>query len=326
MKKYTHAWIAFKAIERLEKGKVADTDRKYADSLIKWFKGRKDGVMHGAWYPDEVIKDMATSHVLKFTPSQQGAGTFRTLPGSSLIYTEGKKSVLYNKAYVVDPEDNLPERCEALTHSVIDNLRVQAIEPKGSPIAPVDNHIALILFMLSHYVADAHVPFHCDSRRFSSGVNLHGQLEEVWEKEVERYFDIDEANERFFYNREGYPLPKTSPDYSGSFLKRVEDELVKRKFLVDWGTGNGNVREYMTALCQYSYLLSYIFIPQKYNETNVSLDNWQKLPDQGISLEYLSFVVLSDSIDSIARIWLRLWRRYVQWKEGRDEPPGDLGG
>ena len=34
----------------------------------------------------------------------------------------------------------------------------------------------LIGWFKDHYVADAHMPFHCDSRRFSEGINLHGYL------------------------------------------------------------------------------------------------------------------------------------------------------
>lgn len=321
MKKYTHAWLAFKAIERLERCEVSDSDRKYANSLIKWFKSHKDGVIQGAWYPDEIIKDMATSHVFKFTPAPEGECTFRALPSTSLIYQAAKQSELYGKPFRIDSQNNLPQRCEALAHSVIDNLRVQAMEPKGSPIAPTGNHVALILFMLSHYVADAHMPLHCDSRQFSRGIDLHGTMEAEWEDEVEKHFEIDYPNERFLYNRDSYPLSRMLQLYDQSLLKRVEEELATRAYLVDWGTGNNNVLDYMTALCQYSYLLSYRFLPPRYDESTVTLDNWRSLQGQGLSFEDLSRVVLSDAIDSIARIWLRVWRRYMQWMENQAFTP-----
>ena len=49
MKKYTHAWIAFKAIERLKNADLNDTNRNYADFLIGWFENHKDGVIRGSW-------------------------------------------------------------------------------------------------------------------------------------------------------------------------------------------------------------------------------------------------------------------------------------
>jgi hypothetical protein len=67
VKKITHAWLAFMAIKRLEQAKLSDANRRYATSLITWFKNHKDDVLKGAWYPDSVIKDMANSHVFKIS-------------------------------------------------------------------------------------------------------------------------------------------------------------------------------------------------------------------------------------------------------------------
>lgn len=46
-----------------------------------------------------------------------------------------------------------------------------------------DDQIVLSLFALSHYLADAHMPLHCDTRTFSSKAcrNIHGRIEEEWE-------------------------------------------------------------------------------------------------------------------------------------------------
>jgi hypothetical protein len=312
MKKYTHAWLAFKAIERLETSSHSQDNQKYADNLVAWFKGHKDGVIQGAWYPDSVIKDMASSHVLKFTPIA-GEGRFRKLPTTHLMYVRGKKSLLYQKAFSIDRGTNLPDRCEAISHAVIDNLKMQKTEPKGSPISPTDNHVAVLLFMLSHYIADAHVPFHCDSRSFSSGSNLHGHIEGLWDNEVKKYYAIDKDNERFFYDSDSYPLFVDDGSFSSSVLSKVETELTNRRFQISWGSGNGNTWDFMSSICQYSYLLSHEFIPSNYDETNITLANWQGIPGQNISIDQLSVAVLSDAIDSIARVWLRVWRKYMKW-------------
>ncbi len=315
MKQYTHAWLAFKAIERLERVSLSPQNRKYADGLIAWFKANRDGVIKGAWYPDLVIKDMANSHVLKFTPDDGGLDEFSKLPATYHMYEVGKTSALYKRGFTFDKHDNLPDRCEALAHSVIDNLKMQESEEKGSPISPTDNHVATIFFMLSHYVADAHVPFHCDSRSFSSGCDLHGHVEGEWDKEIRKYYRIDAEAGRFYYNREGYPLLEANGQYDTSFLKSVEDELSNREFKVSWGSGNRNVRDFMYAVCQYSYLLSYSFVPTGYDETNVSLSDWQNLSGQSPTFDVLSVMVFADAIDSIARVWLRTWRRYIKWKK-----------
>jgi hypothetical protein len=316
MKQYTHAWLAFMAIKRLEETELSKANRKYADSLIKWFKDNRDGVIQGAWYPDMIIKDMASSHVLKFTPTEEGEkGRFRKLPTTHLVYQQCKNSALKQKAYDIDRDTNLPDRCESIAHSVVDNLKMQESEEKGSPIVPSDNHVATVFFMLSHYVADAHVPFHCDSRRFSEGENIHGKLEKVWDDEIRKYYLLDKANDRFFYDPAGYPLfnKEKKQLYKESFLKKIEDNLRTRKFSVSFGPKNGNVWDFMNAICENSYLLSYLFIPEGYDQTNVTSHNWKKLGS--IDFEDVSVAVLSDAIDSIASVYFRIWRRYMKWEK-----------
>jgi len=313
MKQFSHAWLAFKAIERLEKVALDAGNRQSADELVRWFWNYRDGVIKGSWYPDMVIKDMATSHVLKFTPVAQGLTKYGILPDTCQVAPLAIQSSVYGHPYkIVDPSDNLPERCEALAHSVIDNLKMQETEEKGSPITPTDNHIATLLFMLSHYVADAHMPLHCDGRKFSSGPDIHAEIESKWDKEVRNHYKLDVLNERFFYNPEGYPL-RANTDVSNSFLKRVDDGLATRCFSLTYGGNNNNVRTYMLAVCQNSYLLAYAFFPPEYDETNITKANWQDLPGQQLSFDKLSEVVFCDAIDAIARVWLRVWVRYEKW-------------
>jgi len=304
------------AIKRLEDVELSASNRKYADSLIKWFKDHKDGVAQGAWYPDMIIKDMASSHVLKFTPGNDGdKGEFRKLPTTYLLHRHCEDSDLRDRPYTVDKNTNLPDRCESIAHSVIDNLKMQESEEKGSPIAPTDNHVATLLFMLSHYVADAHVPFHCDSRQFSEGANVHGKLEKEWDDAIRKYYMLDEENERFFYNPAGYPLldETKKQQYNNSFLKKVEHNLRNRDFSVSWGTRNNNVWDFMSAVCQHSYLFSYLFIPEGRDHTNVTTQNWKRLGS--VSLEEVNLAALSDAIDSIARVYFRIWRRYKRWEK-----------
>jgi hypothetical protein len=317
MKQYTHAWIAFMAIKRLEEAKLSKKDRPYADNLIEWFRRNRDGVIQGAWYPDMVIKDMANSHVLKFAPGGTEKG-FRRLPTTYQSYKYGKKSPLIRQTFkVVDKSDNLPDRCESIAQSVVDHLKIQESEEKGSAVSPTDNQVALLLFMLSHYIADAHMPFHCDGRQFSKGAKIHAHMEGEWDEAIRRYYEIDKKNGRFIYNTKGYPLlVKDSggeQQYKLSFLKKVDDELGKRKFSVSFGSQNKNIWDFMNAVCQHSYLLSYSFIPKEYDHKRVTLANWQTLGS--IPFTDLSVAVFSDAIDSIARIWLRLWRRYEKWEK-----------
>lgn len=79
-----------------------------------------------------------------------------------------------------------------------------------------------------------------------------------------------------FYDPYGYPLRGSNSDheYQSSFLQMVDGVLRDRKFIISWGTGNKNVWDFMSSICQYSYLLSYCLIPQEYDHTNVTFENW----------------------------------------------------
>lgn len=245
----------------------------------------------------------------------------KTLPDSYLIYQHGKKSPVRQRDFAItDRKDNLPDRCESLAESVIDHLKVQKYEEKGSPVAPVDNQVSLWLFMLSHYVADAHVPVHCDARQFSSGEDIHAEMEKTWDDEVKKYYCIDKPNERFFYDRGGYPAleenEKTITLYQSSVLKAVQDELSRRKFDSSFGKGNNNVWDFMNAVCHNSYLISYSFFPPQYSPENVTRENWKSLASPPeLTLEKLSVAVLADALDSISRVWFRIWRRYEIWNK-----------
>ena len=65
----------------------------------------------------------------------------------------------------------------------------------------------------------------------------------------------------------------------------------------------------MTAICQFSYLFSFSFFPQG---SEVSGSNWQALSSD-LTFEEYSIACLSDAIESIARVWLHVWEKYLDW-------------
>lgn len=319
MKKYSHAWIAFMAIKRLEHiatttdekvvSGVTDKVRTEATALVKWFKNYRDFVIKGAWYPDEVFKDMSTSHIVKYTPAEiDEKVTFRKLPATHSIFTMmSKKSPLLNKPYIIE-DGNCADRCEAISHSIIDNFKMLFREEKGCPIATSGNHIAMRFFILSHYIADCHMPLHCDSRSFSNEKNIHGAIEKKWEDYITKAYKIDKDNNRFFYDPDGYPLQLKESD----FTTNVENEIATRKYIHAWGGKNNNVWDFMSAVSQYSYLFSYFLIPKDFSNTQ-SMQEFTEETEWGRNFETYSAMIFSDAIDAIARIWLHIWIKYTDW-------------
>jgi hypothetical protein len=310
MKQFTHAWIAMMAVKRLEKATIPDEEKVYAASLARWFKNHKDDVIAGAWYPDAVIKDMATSHILKLLPDAAADPVkWRKLPETYGLYRTEHQNSLKLISYRVTL-GNLPDRCEALTHSIIDNFKMFESELKGSVIMPSEHHIAAIFHMLSHYIADAHMPLHCDARKYSEDKDVHGHIEGDWDERVRKCYKIETDNTRFCYDEEGNPV--RIPGRTDPVMDHIENQLAVRPFDSKYGPANKNTWDFMSAVTQYSYLTAYELVPagfdidtQGYNDliTMISMPKFEEL----------SKVILMDAIDSVAKVWLRAWKKYKEW-------------
>ena len=319
MKKYSHAWLAFMAIKRLEIIASAENESvvkgineetiKNAKTLVKWFKDYRDFVIEGAWYPDDVFKDMSTSHIVKFEPDENGAyNSFRNMPSThSIAALMKKKSPLYKQKYNI-VKGNCADRCESIAHSIVDNFKMLHKEERGCPITTTGNHIAMRFFILSHYVADCHMPLHCDSRPFSDEKGIHGAIEKKWEDQVKKSYKIDTANNRFFYDPNGYPLPlKPTP-----LMQAVEEEIGSRHYLHTWGVRNSSTWDDMSGASQYSYLFSNYLISMDFSNTQ-GMDEFMEQTEWGQHFDDYNKMIFSDAIDSIARIWLHVWMKYTGW-------------
>ncbi|MCQ2144615.1 MAG: hypothetical protein MJY72_02615 [Bacteroidales bacterium] len=317
MKKYTHAWLAMMAMKRLQY--AAMPTEQLADdaaSLVKWFKDYRDFVVEGAWYPDEVFKDMATSHVIKYTPAAEGGEReFKKLPATMVLPTLVRKSPLMGREFKIE-SGNLADRCEAVCHDIVDDFKMLKTEDKGCPVSPSCNHIAIRFFILSHYIADCHMPLHCDSRSFSEGKNIHGHIESEWDKAVKKSYVIDLKNERFGYDPEGYPLLTGKET---ELIKAVEEDLKTRVYNHSWGTKNSNCWDYMSSVSEYSYLLSHAMLPDSVDPETIDAKAFKAL-DSYADFEKNSAAIMCDAVDSIARVWLHVWARYRKWaKPGKSE-------
>lgn len=312
MKKYTLAWLAFMAIKRLEKEEVfptrnRETYYKEASSLVDWFKSYRDFVIQGAWYPNLVFDDQDTSHVAKYVPAERTGTTspFKSLPlGMEVDNLVQKKSTLYSEKSFALVKGNLCDRCNAMFHTIYDNFKIQFREDKGNPISPSANHLGMRFFMMAHYIADGHMPMHCDARMLRRIQDCVGS---AWECAVRKSYKVDLPNQRFFYDRYGYPKKEARV---ASLIRKVEEKILERPFKVSWGTGNTNLYDYMRAVTQRSYLMSYEMFPADFEDMG-----WKdyKKTDAYKNFEEYSAMILADAIDSIARSWLFAWMKYHDW-------------
>ncbi len=313
MKKYTLAWLAFMAIKRLSKpelftGKKGPELAKEASSLVDWFMSYRDFVIQGAWYPNLVFDDQETSHVAKYVPARKvgDKSPLKALPqGMAVEKFLKKNSKRYKEESFSLVQGNLCDRCNAMYHTIYDNFKIQFREEKGNPISPSANHLGMRFFMMAHYIADGHMPMHCDARQLHRLQNCIGSF---WECAVRRSYKIDLPNQRFFYDRNGYPK---KADRVFRLLRKVEDEILNREFVPGWGSKNSNLYDYMRAVTQRSYLMSYEMVPADFDDMG-----WKDYKETDVfkkHFEEYCVMILSDAIDSIARAWLNVWMDFHSW-------------
>lgn len=321
MKQYTHAWLALMACKRLyaRRDDLQGNNRQITNRLLKFLRQNNDGIVQGAWFPDSIIRDNSTGHIWKLRQPKSGESFRQTehhLPSRSRMpdFVSNRS----NKERIVLEKGVLPDRCQALVYQVRDQLKVKqeiAYAPRrkdaGAAIIANNNEVTLGLFMLAHYVCDAHMPLHCDARNFVTGV--HDNIEEHWEDAVKENYSllIDPAQreKRFELDANGIPKLKRDANISGTFLEEVIDDIENRRFTIGFGTDNQNVWDYMVDVCYFSYLASTQIIPKSIEDgRDISMAQYRAKYEQKF-LE-IAADILSDSVDALARIWFHVWRDY----------------
>jgi len=325
-----HAWVGLMALQRLKslRGKFDSYYGKQVDAFLRFFDKHKDAFVQGAWFPDSVISDnLAGGHTYKLgvpknkSEEEKAVVIKNRTPGYLSCQTLIKdKSRLSEKLYN-DYSYTLPDRCEALSHSIRDMILIQRKEPKGSDIMFNDDQITLYFLMLSHYIADAHVPPHCDSRDFYTPSTIHPDMESWWDKEILKYYAFDKERKVFDYDINGAVELKEDAKklFETSFLcealKILNSRAWSPKDKEILGEGNVKIYDYLKAVCFVSYLVSTEFIPlsmpaSQYNKLKILED--RQYFDR---LKQISSHIFADAIDSIALVWILTWDKYNKLQE-----------
>ena len=219
MNQRTHAWIAVRTIALLE-------DSGQNKDLVKLLKPHAGKAAIGAWIPD--LQDAkrgggkTENHIFKIGPYKGPAvlrdrfiaekadmlgrlGKARLMHG----YLDGDaslKAAWWKKPYkgdVTKPGQHLANRAMAMSVMMQDLLlmgdsTVDKLLPGSVSFAKnidknartQEEQVALYFFMLSHFVADACMPCHCDARKLASySRGLHNKLESEWSALVGTRFD-----------------------------------------------------------------------------------------------------------------------------------------
>lgn len=331
MNQPTHAWLAVEAYRKIAGlSKTKEGKKRKLDGLERLLGANLRDVVVAAWLPDSLIKDMTYGHVFKnsiYRGSQKPRFTLsrKELKAHLANDTRLPKAAFdlvpdawWKKAYrVKEHGGHVPARVNALCQTARDMLKMgdddvvklTGVKPTGAkaiakPFLSSPRDVAVMLWMVSHYIADAHMPFHCDNRALASTAHqkTHCDMEDLWGKQVSKLF------------------------HSKTILKTASDKILAAqppkgsKFTgLDFGTeirplkNSGDPWKEAVYVCRASFAVSFALVPAKV----AAVDN----KDKEVSLQDIlrndfcgedrfwdiSRAIMVDAANSIAMFWQDVW-------------------
>ena len=334
MDQSTHSWIAIRALALLkEKGE--------AKNLVELLKPHAAASSVGAWIPDNVdakrggAGSSTDNHILKMEP-YIGSQTDRfVVKKADLMKHLGRHratfSFLENDTYLdpawwekpykgdaPKPGQHLPNRIMALSTMMKDVLlmgdekvdklipgSISFIDYMAEKQRTPEEMAAMDFFMLSHFVADACMPCHCDGRLLAGyRAGMHKELEEHWSKIVGPAFE-----------KKNLKKSKVAGDQILEQARKVDG-----KFGLTFGADPipGLLRDHdvwleFIYMCRASFAVASIVAPY----TAYPYDNSQRKirfadilgkPKQKL-LDDLDRTVMYDAVMNTAIVWKHIWNK-----------------
>ena len=326
MKKYTHAWLALKALECLEQKKqnFAPGRKARAERLLSFMADYPSTFVRGAWFPDSIIRDNVDkgAHTWKYTLDGTDKREVRYRPPEHNQCLEAARGELDTEVGLVEAFSSLPDRCEALSQGIRDLVLITNKTKSGDVVAFNNSQVALLLLMLSHYVCDAHVPVHCDARDLYKPSKVHPDLEAFWEKEIKKHYRVSTKTEKFDLDEMGKLQRRSKPEtFAQSVIAQTEHLVAATQWEINptqkghWraylGKTNKNLWDYMVSVCLVSFHTSLRMFPDEapyqsqYDTIRIMKDDTLKA-----SVIAQTPAILADAITSVAVVWLATWERW----------------
>lgn len=339
MNQSTHAWLAIEAYKKVEaESATAAGAAIKLNGFVNLLGEYLNDVVMAAWLPDSLIKDNRTDHIFKnslytgtdqmarFTLSKDAlAGHLPSDAKTDDIVFPYVDSAWWASPYrVKDGGGHLPARINSLSQTVRDmflmgdqdvvaltGIKPKAAEPVPDELLYSPRNIATILWMASHYMADAHMPLHCDGRAFglTSKGSTHLAIEELWGEQVPHLFlkqgELKATREEVL---------AAAPEPDSEFHDLVFGGSVAQR-------PNGDVWLDAVYICRASLATSYALVPAR----TVPVDDPTKLPDSAndtMTLDKIlapggfcgadrfweiSCVIMQDAVNAVAMLWVDAW-------------------
>jgi hypothetical protein len=348
MNQQTHSWIAIRAIALLE-------DENDEKNLVKLLRPHAREASVGAWIPDQADAKRGgagattDNHVLKIEPytgSQRKRfithkkelleciGMYR-MTAQFLQNDDSLDREWWEIPYrgdVPKPGQHLPNRAMALSTMMKDlllmgNKRIDQLIPGDIRFAQYmipetrtqEEAAAMYFFMLSHFIADACMPCHCDGRKLAAySEGLHEELEMHWSDKVGTGFEkMNLLPKALLADRE-----RTHSD-SDSAEVLEQARAIDSKFSLDFRQtsvpdlhNDYDIWLEVINLCRASFAVASIIAPYrqypyKPNKGSDARAPFKTVLDTGDRklLKEVDKAVMYDAVLNTAIVWKHIWNK-----------------
>ncbi len=335
MNQPTHAWLAVEAYRKVKACSTTPAgQKKKLAGLANLLGANLQEVVIAAWLPDALIKDMTYGHVFKNSAYSGDQAPRFTLSKKDLTCRLAADAAVPKAAFDLVPDNwwahpyrvkplggHLPARVNALCQTARDMFKMgnadvtalTGITPAGASSIDKDilyspRNLAVMLWMASHYIADAHMPCHCDNRAYSSTSKqkTHGGIEDLWGKQVPEVFHAGTILKMSAQDILDAPLPKAS-QFAGLNFGNVINPLKNA----------GDPWLESVYMCRAAFATSFAWVPPSVAEVDnqtadVSLDRILKKDGCGEQAFWdISRAVMLDASGAIAMFWQDAWCDFV---------------
>lgn len=336
MDQSTHAWLALEAFKKIKLYSKTDAGKKKkADRLVELLGSNICDIIVASWLPDSLIKDMTYGHVFKNSLYAGDQIKRFQLSKDELTKCIRNGSAVAQNCFCFIPEEwwarpyrvkanggHLPARISSICQNIRDLLkmgsadvivitgkRAQGAEVISDEMLFTSKNIATMIWMLSHYIADAHMPFHCDNRGLAStnDQDLHSDVEKFWGKQVPAELYSGSIKNITDSDLLSLQLPKSSWFADLSFDENISP---LRNGSDEWKEA--------VYICRSSFANSFALIPPNIadvddKKTTVTLDDIRNKSFCGTErFRIISRAIMEDAVNAIASFWLNAWDEYVK--------------
>jgi hypothetical protein len=332
MNQRTHAWIAIRAIALL-------SDQGGHKNLVRLLAPHVNRAAIGAWLPDKADTKrgggQTQHHVLKNMPYAGNDKARFIAKKKTLLHRLGGspkvRLLLQNDSalsaewwgtpYKADPPpgQHVANRAMAVGTMLRDlllvgNPEVDALVPGAVQFLPLldvnaltrSEQAALYFFMLSHFVADACMPCHCDGRRMMGyDEGLHMEMESHWSRMIGTAFDEKKLN------------PKCSPSPSSESVMDAARAVDTKVGLVFENSlpefpANRDIWLEVIDMARASFAVAALIVsPGQFSYSDDSArSSFDKLFEgRDVFLSDMDRAVLQDAVVNTAMAWIHIWKK-----------------